>query len=115
MKIAKEDLFEGIKKSLKNADELFEDAQILKNNKRISRAYTLFQFCIEECGKASLIYSFLLDDDIENSLKLKKFRAKYRNHISKTSASQGFDLIFALLMKDNKVLQKKIITNSFIQ
>ncbi|NCP84617.1 MAG: AbiV family abortive infection protein [Bacteroidetes bacterium] len=40
-----------------NAKSLWEEAQILKQNIKTSRAYTLFHLCFEECGRFHLIYN----------------------------------------------------------
>ncbi len=47
----------GVECALTNSFELYNDAILLLDNGRLSRAYTLFQFSIEESGKTI----FLLD------------------------------------------------------
>lgn len=111
MKLKKEDLFSTIEKSLINARELHTDAKILKENQRFERAYTCFQFCIEEIGKVALTYQYLLDDD---SSKSEKFLKNFRNHIAKTKTAIGVDLIVLKVVEDS-VLKKKILVNTNIQ
>lgn len=111
MKLSKEKLFLAVEKSLINARELHTDAKILKENNRLARAYTCFQFCIEEIGKASLTYQYLLDDD--NS-KLDKFLKNFRDHKTKTKTAIGIDTLVMKIL-ESPDLKKKIIINSHIQ
>jgi AbiV family abortive infection protein len=62
----------GINKSLDNASELYDDAEILFKLKRYPRAYTLYQLSIEEIGKVSIIYNFLLFRNIQNISEKKR-------------------------------------------
>lgn len=55
------ELEEGFRLSIKNAEELFEEATLLKNAERFSRAYTLFQLSIEETGKGLILFSSISD------------------------------------------------------
>jgi AbiV family abortive infection protein len=111
MKLKKEDLLVTIEKSLINAHELFKDAKILKENQRWERAYTCFQLCIEEIGKAALTYQFLLDDDLSKS---RRFLKDFRDHKTKTNTAIGIDLIMLDMIKDPK-LKRKIFSNIHIQ
>lgn len=111
MKLSKEKLFSVIEKSLLNARELYIDAKTLKENKRFERAYTCFQFCIEEIGKAGLTYQYLLDDDFS---KAEKFLKEFRDHKSKTDASIGIDLMMLKMINDES-LKKKILINTYVQ
>lgn len=44
-----------------NAKSLFEEAEILHNNLKSTRAYTLYHFCYEECGRFFLIYKVFME------------------------------------------------------
>lgn len=52
MKITESLLIDIAQKSLENAKSLIDDALLLKQHERFSRAYTLFQLAIEEAGKS---------------------------------------------------------------
>jgi AbiV family abortive infection protein len=110
MKVDKEELFSAIRKSLTNAKELFEDAQILKKYNRIARAYTLFQLAIEEIGKAFLVYNFLLQNDFS---KFSKFQKEFSNHIIKTETAIWIDML--LFEFANEDLKRKILFNVLVQ
>ena len=108
MKLKRSDYFEAIEKSLANAKELIEEAEILAEKNKIARAYTLFQFSIEEIGKALLTFTFILKGDIESDEETKKFLKKFTSHLEKTEFSQGIDFMFAI-MAEKSDLTKKII------
>ncbi|RTY65288.1 AbiV family abortive infection protein [Flavobacterium sp. LB2P53] len=114
MKIDRLDYFEAIEKSLANARELIEEAEILAEKNKVARAYSLFQFSIEEVGKAFLTFNFLLKGDIESDLETKKFQNDYKNHLAKTEFSQGIDFMFAI-MAEKSDLTTKLLENSFFE
>ena len=111
MKIKRQDLFQAIDKSLSNARSLHEEAVILRNHNRYARSYCLYQFCIEEVGKAMLTCDFLLQDDYS---KIDKFLKNFVKHTPKTLRSIQLDYTF-LSHTENDVLKKKIIMNAFSQ
>jgi AbiV family abortive infection protein len=96
MKFNKNEYFEAIEKSLSNAEELIEEAEILIKHDKYARAYTFFQLSIEEVGKANLAFQFVLKGDIENLQETKQFLKKFINHKTKTKSSQGIDFMYAL-------------------
>jgi AbiV family abortive infection protein len=110
MNLTRTDLFEAIHKSLANARDLIEEAEILAQNKKIARAYTLFQLSIEEVGKASLTFNFVLKGNIENATEIKEFDRSFCSHTSKTKLSQGIDFMFAL-MSEKTPTTKKLLEN----
>lgn len=114
MKLDRLDYFGAIEKSLANARELIEEAEILVEKNKIARAYTLFQFSIEEVGKAFLTFTFVLKGDIESDLETKKFQKDFTNHLAKTKFSQGIDFMFAI-MSEKSDLTKKLLENSYFE
>jgi AbiV family abortive infection protein len=114
MKLDRLDYFEAIEKSLANARELIEDAEVLGEKNKVARAYTLFQFSIEEVGKAFLTFTFVLKGDIESDLETKRFQKDFTNHLTKTEFSQGIDFMFAI-MAEKSDLTKKLLENSFFE
>ncbi|WP_395049133.1 AbiV family abortive infection protein [Flavobacterium sp.] len=114
IKLDRLDYFEAIEKSLGNAKELIEEAEILAEKNKVARAYTLFQFSIEEVGKAFLTFNFVLKGDIESDVETKKFYKNFINHLAKTEFSQGIDFMFAI-MADKSDLTKKLLENSFFE
>ncbi|MCR4032489.1 MULTISPECIES: AbiV family abortive infection protein [Flavobacterium] len=108
MKFKKEQYFQIIEKALQNAEELIVEAEILEKNGKNARAYTLFQFCLEEVGKAFLAFQFVLKGNIEDANETKKFFNDFKSHTVKTETSQGIDFMFALKI-DKSPHSKKMI------
>ncbi|OYU78870.1 MAG: hypothetical protein CFE23_16610 [Flavobacterium sp. BFFFF1] len=106
----KEDLLDAVNKALQNAEELYDEAVILKNNEKIARAYTLFQFSIEEIGKAAMTFDFALHGNLSDSKEIKIFLDKFRDHKIKTETSQGIDFMFAM-RADESEFTKKLLLN----
>ena len=108
--ISKVLLIKCVEKCLQNARELFEEAEILKDNKKYPRAYSLYHLCIEEIGKVFIIFQFLIEDDYseENS---KKFNRKFLDHKTKIKTSRNIEKIMILLMqKELKVEEFNALT-----
>ncbi|PJJ08723.1 AbiV family abortive infection protein [Flavobacterium sp. 1] len=108
MKLVKEQYFQAIEKAFNNAEELIEEAEILAKHNKNARAYTLFQFSIEEIGKAFLIFQFVLNGNIEDIEETKKFFKDFRSHTVKTETSQGIDFMFALQIEKSSYSKKLI-------
>jgi len=110
MSIKKDRFFDGINKALSNASDLITDAEILLNNNRFSRAYTLYHLSMEETGKASMLFFFLLHDDYKNPKEQKRILKEFRDHKLKTQAAMSIDMLVAYLI-ENKAIKKKLIEN----
>lgn len=77
MKVNDEILKSVASESILNAQSLMLDADILREAKRYQRAYALYQFAMEEVGKAlsSVMLLVLIDpneDDFKHPHKIKK-------------------------------------------
>lgn len=94
------ELKNGISVCLSNAENLINDADLLKSHNRKERAYTLFQLASEEIGKASQILNFLLLKDINDEKAFKIFLKQFRDHKFKTQSSIGFDYFVLDALKD---------------
>lgn len=101
-----ENLIEGINKCILNAESLIRDAFILKENKSIERAYTLFQLSIEETGKASMLYFFSAQSQTEKLANLKAFKKDFINHKIKTTKAINFDTVLLATIKDKSDRQR---------
>lgn len=95
----KKDLFLLIEKCLQNAQELFEEAMILFENKKSPRAFSLFQLSIEEIGKTALIYSFI-KEEVKSEIIIEKFWKDFTNHKIKTKKSISYDKMFEFILPD---------------
>lgn len=108
MKLNKEQYFDAIEKAFNNAEELIGEAEILVKYNKNARAYTLFQFSIEEIGKAFLAFQFVLKGNIDDIKETKKFFKDFTSHTVKTKTSQGIDFMFALEIEKSSYSKKLI-------
>ena len=51
-----ETLIDGARKTVQNADELFDEARLLADAGHVARALLLHQISLEECGKLEMLY-----------------------------------------------------------
>lgn len=91
-------LINCVEKCLQNARELFDEAEILKKNKKYPRAYTLYHLSIEEIGKVFIIFKYLIQDNYseENS---KKFNREFTDHKAKIKTSKNIEKIMLFLIQ----------------
>lgn len=73
---------EAINAAITNAKSLYEDAEILLNNKKYSRSISLSILSIEEAGKPSILRSIVLENDDKEIINLWK---SYRRHYDKNT------------------------------
>jgi len=92
MTITDETLKKVAEKSMQNAASLRDDADILKEAKRYQRAYALYQFSMEEVGKAieSVLLLVLIDPQPEDIRQYKKNFFKHTAKIKRSSALDTF-------------------------
>ncbi|SEC66169.1 abortive infection protein, AbiV family [Tenacibaculum sp. MAR_2009_124] len=113
-------IIDAIYFTFENSKSLFEDASILKENKKFGRAYTLFHLSFEESGRFYILYNLFISylrgkikaKDL-NYGKLKKLG--YEDHITKLNESyQGMKDISTILLMvlrdqtENEELKKEI-------
>jgi AbiV family abortive infection protein len=79
-------------KSMQNAESLMSDADLLREAKRYQRAYALYQFSMEEVGKAisSVLLLALIDPTNEDISIYKKNFTKHRYKIKRSSFLDSF-------------------------
>ncbi len=106
--INSDEIATGIKIVLDNARELFSDGDILYKEKRFARAYTLFQFAIEEIGKSRLLYSLLMAIRNGEKINYNNYNKEFTSHQKKSKGAIVFEIISLLLMfKHEKVKRKR--------
>lgn len=97
MELSKELLIRTIEKCLENAQELFDEAEILRAHKKFPRAYTLFHLSIEEIGKIFLTYRFFVRNEYSESA-IKNFEKEFTSHKVKLDYSANIDIIAKWLL-----------------
>ncbi len=86
MKVNDEILKSVASESILNAQSLMLDADILREAKRYQRAYALYQFAMEEVGKAlsSVMLLVLIDPNEDDFKEYKKGFFKHPHKIKKS-------------------------------
>jgi|SRR5690625_3981896 len=88
MKLSEKILIEVCKKALENSRELISDADLLKENNRLPRAYTLYQIAIEESGKAIYCFVVMFQGDYDDINVQAEFKEAFLSHLKKTEKSR---------------------------
>ncbi|SFQ41058.1 AbiV family abortive infection protein [Variovorax sp. 770b2] len=83
-------LIEGAVKTIKNADELFDEARLLADAGRVARALLLHQISLEECGKAELLYVSLIEVLRGQLVDLKQLSKVLARHAAKNKTNAYF-------------------------
>ena len=112
MKVNDEILKSVASESILNAQSLMLDADILREAKRYQRAYALYQFAMEEVGKAmsSVMLLVLIDPDEDD---LKDYEKGFLRHRYKIKKSGTLDtLICQFLYKGNYDEAMKFLESS---
>jgi len=115
MNFTEKELLIAVSKSISNSEDLIFDADLLLDNNRLARAYTLYQLAIEEAGKAMDIYSSLLFGTYKDSKGQKILRENFKDHIKKAGRSRIISILLALqLFKNNNKIKGEEILNSVL-
>lgn len=96
MKVNDEILKLVIIKSLENSQSLMDDADVLRESNRYQRAYALYQFSMEEVGKAIASVLLLIQTEITDE-DVKKYKNNFYRHQRKIKQSAGVDKLICLI------------------
>ena len=109
MQINEETCKLAVVKSLENSQELFNDAELLFQNRRRNRAYALYVLAMEEIGKCDVCISILCLRLFHDKEALKKLQFVFKYHESKLEHSNVIDLIVirVLLPRYPEISRKK--------
>lgn len=105
--LSEEVIISGINMVLDNAKELIKDGDILLKEKRFPRAYTLYQFAIEEIGKSRLLYALLIAIKTGEKIDYKDYNREFTNHIRKSKGAIVFEIAALMLLFKNEKNEEK--------
>lgn len=91
----------GIPKIIDNSKALLDDADLLYENKRFERAYSLYQLSIEEIAKAILLLTTILFEDLSSKEVLKRLKVGMKDHKIKGIKSIGLEFMLNSIIKEN--------------
>jgi AbiV family abortive infection protein len=102
MNFNESELLIAVSKSISNSEDLISDADLLLDNNRLARAYTLYQLALEEAGKAMDIYRSLLFGTFKDNEGQKILKGNFKSHIKKAERARTIGIYWALqLFKSN--------------
>lgn len=84
------ELARGAQKTFENAEELFKEACLLKENGALSRVLFLHQISLEECAKVDILMGHAASLLTGNKVNVKKLSSVLRSHASKNRANAYF-------------------------
>ena len=90
--MTKENLIDGILKTLRNAQELCDESEILLKNGKFARSYTLSHLAREEFSKCFILYRPIVELIRGNQIDWKKTRRRYRSHKEKLISDRATTL-----------------------
>jgi len=105
--MTKENLINGILKTLRNAQELCDESEILLVNGKFARSYTLSHLAREEFSKCFILYRPIVDLIIGNQIDWKKTRRRYRSHKDKLITDRATTLHLFGNELEKKGIKKK--------
>lgn len=115
MNFSEKELIIAVSKSISNSEDLISDADLLLDNERLPRAYTLYQLAIEEAGKAMDVYGSLLLGTFKESKGQNILTENFKSHIKKAGRARLISIVLAiqLFRNNNKSKGEKILQSVF--
>lgn len=97
--MTEEEILIGLPIIIRNAELLFDDADLLEKSDRTARAYSLFQLSLEEIAKAFMLLGALLFEDISDNDVQKRLGKEILKHDIKLKKSIGIEIFLSEIMK----------------
>ncbi|MGB4846256.1 MAG: AbiV family abortive infection protein [Ferruginibacter sp.] len=115
MNFTEKELLIAVSKSISNSEDLISDADLLLDNNRLARAYTLYQLAIEEAGKAMDVYESLLLGTFKDIKGQKTLKENFKDHIKKAGRARTISILWALQLfkNNNKSKGEEILLSVF--
>lgn len=85
-----ETLIDGARKTVMNADELFDEARLLADAGHIARALLLHQISLEECGKLEMLYVTTAEVLRGEAVDMKRLSRAFSKHAAKNRTNSYF-------------------------
>lgn len=85
-----EALIDGARKTVMNADELFDEARLLADAGHVARALLLHQISLEECGKLEMLYVATAEVLRGQAVDMKRLSRAFSKHVAKNRTNAYF-------------------------
>lgn len=104
------DIIEGALKTVRNAQQLCDESNLLHQHKMFARSYALSHLAREEVAKSAMLFKVAIDRLLDRQIDWKKVDRRFRNHKEKIVNDRAFTHI--LFGRMAKQLDPKILFNS---
>lgn len=104
------DIIEGALKTVRNAQQLCDESNLLHQHKMFARSYALSHLAREEVAKSAMLFKVAIDRLLDRQIDWKKVDRRFRNHKEKIVNDRAFTHI--LFGRMEKQLDPKILFNS---
>lgn len=104
------DVIEGALKTVRNAQQLCDESNLLHQHKMFARSYALSHLAREEVAKSAMLFKVAIDRLLDRQIDWKKVDRRFRNHKEKIVNDRAFTHI--LFGRMEKQLDPKILFNS---
>lgn len=107
-----EQIISGLPKIINNSKELLSDANLLYENSRFQRAYSLYQLSIEEIAKAFYLIGIVIFQEEERA----KISRQIKSHKFKSKKSVGLEYLLVSFLKEiNKDKYDEIVKDHILE
>ena len=107
------DIIEGALKTVRNAQQLCDESELLHQHKMFARSYTLSHLAREEIGKSAMLFKVAIDRLLGRQIDWKKVDRRFRDHKEKIVNDRVLThLLFGSMEVEGKKLDPKILFNS---
>jgi AbiV family abortive infection protein len=113
-KLSLQTICDGAVRVRDNASELLEDARLLRQNGRVSRAYALAYMACEEAGKLSILLGAATKIALGIPVDWKATRKRFRSHDSKASQFMGLARSIPIILEAVAAGRKTIDTEELM-
>ena len=114
LNMTEEQIVIGVPKIVDNANSLLKDADLLYNEKRYERAFSIYQLSIEEIAKAFFLINVVLFDELSKPEIQTRIKKEIKNHKFKIHKSIGLQSLVNSFFKDiNMETYENLVIESF--
>lgn len=103
------DVIEGALKTVRNAQQLCDESNLLHQHKMFARSYALSHLAREEVGKSAMLFKVAIDRLLDRKIDWKKVDRRFRDHKEKIVNDRVFT--YMIFGRIEKQLDPKILFN----
>lgn len=107
------DVIEGALKTIRNAQQLCDESELLHQHKMFARSYALSHLAREELGKSAMLYKVAIERLLGLQIDWKKVDRRFRDHKEKIINDRALTLqLFGSMEIEGEKLDPKVLFNS---